>query len=241
MERRNQFANSYPALTTEALLWTMNQPSANESARDEWLRMLQDYPNRVPLLDLRRKLRDSLLQYGICPGGTDFSALNYSIGQASGREWHSWFECYEWGTSVVPKSPITPEQTNHLDRLEAKLADEMMYAIFIHVARVLENIGQGWVSYAPDGNPSDILIQVVDAVIRQIGIRRLHKFSSYFHTGNRQNLPSYSERYINRIANVSADDVIEQLIPSKAGIASSNSIALDPDKLYLVPSSCIEY
>ncbi|WP_247216949.1 DEAD/DEAH box helicase [Synechococcus sp. C9] len=235
MERRNQFANSYPALTTEALLWTMNQPSANESARDEWLRMLQGYPNRVPLLDLRRKLRDSLLQYGICPGGTDFSALNYSVGQNSGREWHSWFECYNWGASVVPVSPITPEQTNHLDRLEAKLADEMMYAIFIHVARVLENIGQGWVSYSPIGNPSDVLIQVVDAVIRQIGIRRLHKFSSYFHIGNRQNLPSYSERYINRIANVSADDVIEQLIGSKAGIASSSSIALDPDKLYLAP------
>jgi len=235
MERRNRFANAYPTLTTEALLWSMNLPSANESARGEWLKMLRGYPNRVPLVDLRRKLRDSLLQYGICPGGTDFSALNYSVGQGSGREWHSWFECYNWGTSVLPIFPITPEQTNHLDRLEGKLADEMMYAIFIHIARVLENIGQGWVSYSPVGNPSDVLIQVVDAVIRQLGIRRLDRYSSYFHQGNNQNLPGYAERYSNRISDISISSVLQQFTSSNVGIVGSNSLALDPDRLYLVP------
>ncbi|MCJ2544621.1 C-terminal helicase domain-containing protein [Thermostichus vulcanus] len=134
----------------------------------------------------------------------------------------------------APKSSITPEQNNHLDRIEAKLADEMMYAIFIHVARVLENIGQGWVSYSPVGNPSDVLVQVVDAVIRQLGIRRLHRYSSYFRPGDTQNLPRYSERYSNRVTDISSADVLRQLTDSNAGIASSNSIALNPDKLYLV-------
>jgi Lhr-like helicase len=234
-ERRNRFINTYPALTTEALLWSMNLPVANTVAREEWLAMLQSYPNRIPLLDLRRKLRDSLLQFGICPGGTDFSALNYSVGQNSGREWHPWFDCYDWGTSVVPISSITPEQTNHLDRLEGKLADEMMYAIFVHVARVLENIGQGWVSYSPIGNAPDVLVQVVDAVIRQLGIHRLHKYSKHSHLGKNQNLPGYSERYSNRVTNISSSDVLQQLIGSNAAIASSNSLALNPDSLYLVP------
>ena len=234
-ERRNRFSNTYPALTTEALYWSMNQPSANKVVREEWLNMLQSYPNRVPLQDLRRKLRDSLLQYGICPGGTDFSALNYSVGQGAGREWHPWCDCYNWNTSVVPISPITPEQTNHLDRLEGKLVDEMMYAIFIHVARVLENIGQGWVSYSPVGNASEVLVQVVDAVIRQLGIRQLHRYSKYFRRGDKQNLPGYSERYSDHITNVSSDGVRQQLTGSDAAIASSNGLALNPDRLYLVP------
>lgn len=238
-ERRNRFANRYPDLTTQALFWNANLPFSNESAGTEWLRMLRDYPNRVPLLDLRRKLRDSLLQHGICPGGTDFSALNYSVGQNSGKEWHSWFGCYEWGTSVVPVSSITPEQNNHLDRLEVKLADEMMYAIFIHVARVLENIGQGWVSYSPVGNPSDVLIEMVDAVIRQLGIRRLHRYSSYFHPGDNRGLPGYSERYSNRITSASSTDVPRQLIDSNAGIASGNCLTLNPDQLYLVPPTIL--
>lgn len=236
LNRRNRFANSYPPLTTEALLWSMDQSPANKEVRDEWLNMLRNYPGRVPLLDLRRKLRDALLQYGICPGGTDFTALNYSVGQDSGRERHPWFECYNWNisTSVAPISSITPEQTNHLDRLEIKLADEMMYAIFVHVARVLENIGQGWVSYSPSGSASDDLIQVVDAVIRQLGIRRLHRYSSYFRLGDNQSLPQYSERYINCSNGISPTDVMQQLT-SSAGIASGNSLVLNPDKLYLVP------
>ncbi|WKT81068.1 DEAD/DEAH box helicase [Thermosynechococcus sp. PP45] len=237
--KADEFSNRYLEIAREAERWMRNQRAQNESARTEWLRMLRDYPNRVPLLDLRRKLRDALLQYGICPGGTDLSALNYSVGQGAGKEWHPWFECYDWpddwGKPVVQVYPITPEQTNHCDRLEAKLADEMMYAIFIHSARVLENIGQGWVSYSPVGNASDVLVQVVDAVVRQLGTRRLHRYSSYFHEGTNQKLPGYSERYCNRIANVSSADVLRQLADSKAGIASGNCLALNPDRLYLVP------
>ncbi|WP_216634582.1 DEAD/DEAH box helicase [Gloeomargarita lithophora] len=237
IQKADEFSNRYLDIAREAERWMRNQRPQNDSARSEWLRMLRDYPNRVPLLDLRRKLRDSLLQYGICPGGTDFSALNYSVGQNSGREWHSWLECYNWGISVVPTSPIIPEQTNHLDRLEGKLAYEMMYAIFIHAARVLENIGQGWVSYSPVGHSSDVLIQVADAVIRQLGIRRLHKYSSYFHQGSKQDLPDYSKRYSNRIANDFFTNVLQQLTGSHVGMPSGKSLALDPDKLYLVPPS----
>lgn len=239
IQKADEFSNRYLEIVREAERWMRSQRSQNEGARTEWLKMLREYPNRVPLLDLRCKLRDSLLQYGICPGGTDFTALNYSVGQSGGREWHSWFSCYDWRTPVVPISPITPEQNNHLDRLEGKLADEMMYAIFVHVARVLENIGQGWVSYSPVDNASDVLIQVVDAVIRQLGIRRLHRYSSYFRPGTDQNLPRYSEKYSSIITNISASDVLQQLIGSNAAIASSNSLALNPDSLYLVPPTIL--
>lgn len=229
------FSNRYLEITREAERWMRNHPPQNKNARNEWLRMLKDYPRRVSLLDLRRQLRDSLLQYGICPGGTDFSSLNYSVGQGSGKEWHPWFDCYSWDIQVIPLSAITPEQNNHLDRLEAKLTDEIMYALFVHVARVLENIGQGWVSYAPADNPSNTLIEVVDAVIRQLGVRRLHRYSSYFKPGNNESLPCYSDRYISRISDVSTSDVLEQLTRSNAGIASDRGIVLNPDKLYLIP------
>lgn len=238
-QKADEFSNRYLEIAREAERWMRSERPQNDNFRNDWLKMLREYPNRVSLLDLRRKLRDSLLRYGICPGGTDFSALNYSIGQNSGRVWHPWFDCYEWGRSVVPVSPSTPEQTNHLDRLEGKLADEMMYAIFIHVARVLENIGQGWVSYSPVGNPPDVLVQVVDAVIRQLGIRRLHRYSSYFRLGNNKNLPGYCERYSKRVTGISSADVCQQLTASSAGIDSSNSLVLNPDRLYLVPPSTL--
>ncbi|QLL29539.1 DEAD/DEAH box helicase [Thermosynechococcus sichuanensis E542] len=235
IRKADEFSNRYLEIVREAERWMRKQRPQNENARNEWLRMLKNYPHRVPLLDLRRQLRDSLLEYGICPGGTDFSSLNYSVGQGSGKEWHPWFDCYSWDIPVVPVSAITAEQKNHLDRLEAKLTDEIMYALFVHVARVLENTGQGWVSYAPADNPSNTLIEVVDAVIRQLGVRRLHRYSSYFKPGNNKSLPRYSDKYISRISDVSKSDVLEQLTKSNAGIASDRGIVLNPDKLYLVP------
>ncbi|HEY9694172.1 MAG TPA: DEAD/DEAH box helicase [Oculatellaceae cyanobacterium] len=232
--RRNQFINANPTLVNEALFWVMGLPASNQQAHNQWLDLLQRYPQRIPLLDLRRAVRDKLLEYGICPGGTDFKALKYSVGQGSGQNWQPWFDCYNWtGNSITPIVAPTPQQSNHINRLEDMLTDELMYAIFPHIARTIEGLAQGWVSYQAQGNPSPRLIEATEAVIRQLGTRKLHRYFPYFRVGNNSNLPKFAERYINRTGLAPAD-VQQQLTQLQACISSSNGLALDPDRLYLV-------
>jgi hypothetical protein len=77
MFRRNRFLNADRALTNEARDWIDDFPSSNQQARDEWLGLLQRYPERISLLNLRDRVRDALLNYGICPGKPGFETLNY--------------------------------------------------------------------------------------------------------------------------------------------------------------------
>lgn len=231
--RRNQFVNENPTLVNEALFWVMDLPVSNPQARNQWLDLIQRYPERIPLLNLRRTIRDALLLYGICPGGSDFLALNYSVGQSKSQQWQPWYNCYNWtGSSVTPIVNATTQQTNHISRLEDMLTDELMYALFQHIARTLEGLGEGWVSYQPQNNPSPKLVQVTEAVIRQLGIRKLHRYSRYLPPGS-NTLQAYLERYIKRTGE-SVTAIEQQLTKSQVAITSSKGFALDPDQLYLV-------
>ncbi|MEG5021474.1 DEAD/DEAH box helicase [Microcoleus sp. AT8-B1] len=234
MERRNRFGNAYSTQVNEAVSWVMDSPPFNPQARNQWLDLLQRYPQRILLLDLRRTVRDKLLEYGICPGGTDFKALKYSLGQGNGQNWQPWFDCYHWGSnSVIPIVSPTPQQSNHINRLEDLLTAELMYAIFPHIARTIEGLGQGWVSYQPQGNPTPNLIQATEAVIRQLGTRKLHRYFPYFRLGTDSNLSNFAQRYITKTSLAPAD-IQQQLIQSHVGIPSGGGLALDPDRLYLV-------
>jgi len=234
MERRNRFGNAYSTQVNEAVSWVMDSPPFNPQARNQWLDLLQRYPQQILLLDLRRTVRDKLLEYGICPGGTDFKALKYSLGQGNGQNWQPWFDCYHWGSnSVTPIVSPTPQQSNHINRLEDLLTAELMYAIFPHIARTIEGLGQGWVSYQPQGNPTPNLIQATEAVIRQLGTRKLHRYFPYFRLGTDSNLSNFAQRYITKTSLAPAD-IQQQLIQSQVGIPSGGGLALDPDRLYLV-------
>ncbi|RKZ56070.1 MAG: DEAD/DEAH box helicase [Candidatus Parabeggiatoa sp. nov. 2] len=235
LTRRNRFANANTTLASEALLWVMDLPPTNQPARNEWLALLQRYPNRVPLLELRNKVRDALLIYGICPGGSTFETMNYSVGQGGGKQWLPWFQCYNWteGTATPLVTP-TEEQSRHIDYLGTKLSDALMFLLFMHIARTFEGIGQGWLSYQHQGKPSNKITQATEAVIRQLGIRRLHIYSPYFRLGNDETLPAFARRYLENIP-LEQKIVQQQLLLSKAGIPGSNSVRLDPNELYLVP------
>ena len=234
MERRNRFGNAYLNLVNEAMSWVMDSPPFNPQARNQWLDLLQRYPQRIPLLNLRQTIRDELLNYGICPGGSDFRALKYRVGQSGGQQWEPWFKCYDWGSNAVTQiiAP-TQQQSNHITRLEDMLTEELMYALFPHIARTLEGLGQGRVSYQPQGNPSPKLVEATEAVIRQLGIRKLHRYFPYFRLGNDSTLSNFAQRYIKR-TNLLIADVQQQLIQSQVGIPSNGGLALDPDRLYLV-------
>lgn len=232
----SQFANANPTLVAAASLWMMNLPASNLQAQNEWLSLLRRYPDRVALRDLVQKVRNELLKYGICPGGSNRRTLNYLVGQGRGRQQYPWFDCYDWaGTTVTTISPISNEQTRHIDLIEAKLTEELMYALFPHIARTFEGLGQGSVSYEPQNNPPPRLIEAVDAVIRELGIRKLHNFSSNtFYPGSNDDLRGFASRYVER-TNLMSEDVRQQLLQSQVGLSSNNGLVLNPARLYLVP------
>lgn len=228
-------------LRTEALMWLMNLPPANASARDAWLAILQAYPGRIVLSDLLGTVRDSLLRLGMCPGGSSKSAIRYHGGGGEGQTWLPWFTCYDWRPVQQQRQELpaqivnpSPQQRNHLARMEDLLIGELMYALFPHMARTLEGLGQGWVSFRPQDNPLPQLVATTDAVIRQLGVRRLHQYAEHFWAGSEDRLRPFSARYINNCG-ITTAEVHQQLLRSGAALSSANGIALAPNGLTLVP------
>ena len=241
--RYSQFANSNQTLVSTATFWLMNLPVTNLQAQNEWLSLLQRYPDRIALRDLIQKVGDELLKYGICPGGSSSKVLSYFIGQNRGRQQQPWFDCFKWDEeTVTAKFPLSNEQNRHIDFMEGKLTEELMYVLFRHVARTLEGLGQGWLTYLSQSSPSAKLIQVVDAVIRELGIRQLHYLNSNtFYPGSNNSLPKFAIRYIEQVELISAnsdltpENVEQELIQSQAALSSDKGLVLNPNKLYLMP------
>lgn len=230
---RDRFQNANTVLATEALSWIMNLPSSNLQASNEWIELLRRYPERIPFMFFRKKVRDVLLSLGICPGGSSLDVLLYPRHRTQQKPW---FECYDWtntNNSVVRIIYPTQEQSDHLQLIEDKLTNELMYALFPHVARTVESLGQAWISYQPQDNTLLSVIQATEATIRSLGIRKLHPYSKSIQQGNDLNLPKYIQRYVER-AGLDPEDIRQQLIQSQAGIPSSNGLVLDPNNLYLM-------
>ncbi|HSH80001.1 MAG TPA: DEAD/DEAH box helicase [Herpetosiphonaceae bacterium] len=230
-------AATSPNLVAEAVMWSMNMPTTPEqqATRDEWLRLIQTYPGRVPLRNLRDTIRDRLLVIGLSPGGSSFSAIRYQAGTAGAQQWMPWYTCFDWSTGK-PGALVhpTPQQRNHIGRMDDMLMSEIMYALFPHNARTLEGLGQGWISYQPYGNPLPELIDSVEAVIRQLGTRRAHQYAEYFRAGTEDTLRPFSRQYAAHRGHTTVE-VQQQLLQSGAAIPSANCLALAPDNLTLVP------
>ncbi len=233
--RRSRFNSVEREMTSEAFSWWSNMPPLNRSALSIWLATLRRYPQRVPLRSLQGIIRDTLLELGLCPGGSSFRANNYKIGMGKSEKGHPWYECYDWTANPISRLyPAQPSQDEHVAYLEACLSKELMYALFPHIARTLEGLGQGWVSYDTQENSPEILIQTTDAIIRQLGTRRRHIASEYFPPGPDDKLAKLSLKYLS-VAGIDQTDVKQQLLQSAAATTTARGLALDPAKLYLVP------
>jgi hypothetical protein len=232
---RQRFTEATPPLiVTESLMWAMGISSTNPQAREEWVSLLRDYPGPVPLANLRGTTFQEMLTQGICPGGSAFKAKWY---YTNDKERSLWYSCYNWQSGTPQEWPgATEAQSSHIKRLSINLMDEMMYALFPHMARTLEGLGQGWVSYRPPSNVLPEVRDVVDAVIRQLGSRRLHSYSWRFKAGSDDTLRDYTRAYINQ-SGTGVDDtqVQKQLLDSGAAIPSQEGLVLAPDKLMLRP------
>ncbi|MEQ9549873.1 MAG: hypothetical protein RIM23_09670 [Coleofasciculus sp. G3-WIS-01] len=121
-----RFATANANLISEASMWCMGAPPINQSARRVWEELLQLYPGRVPLANLRGTIRDALVKQGICPGGSAFKAKKY---KSSEGYWDDWFNCYDWSNDV-PQPLVNPteRQRDHIPRMEALLVEEVIYA-----------------------------------------------------------------------------------------------------------------
>ena len=158
-----KFQSAHQGLALEMMNWLLGSPSANQDTLDRLMNMIVEYPGRIPLPELRNVVRDLILSLGMNPGGTSYRLLQYRVE----REYHDWYKCYNWqGGSPQERTDLVQQAIRLLGQIDASLMSELMYALFPHVARTLESLGQGWVTYQLYGNPTDQVVQATDAVIR---------------------------------------------------------------------------
>lgn len=232
MEGFRRFQTTNASIVTEAQWWLMGMPATDQTTRDKWIEMLISYPGRVPLVDLRNTVRDELLRLGICPAEPTRRAKWFEVRP---KEWGPWYAAYDWSGPVPRlKSTAGSAAANHATLLESRLMGELMYALFPHMARTWEGLGQGWVSYRPWEAPSQSVIDATEAAIRSMGIRRQHTYADWFTPGSEQNLRRMVQRYVEELGLMSVN-VERQLTESHAAVTSSSGLVLNPDNLMLVP------
>lgn len=226
--RNFQLANQ--GLALEMLNWLLNNPPGNQDTFDTLMDMIVEYPGRIPLAEIRGVVRNLMLNLGTNPGGTSHQLLQYRVDS----EYHDWYESYNWeGTTPQERTDIVPQASRLLGQIDSSLMSELMYALFPHVARTLESLGQGWVTYQQVGNPTDRVVEVTDAVIRLLGTRRAHRYAEYFGQGDSTRFPAAVRDYLKE-AEIPNTTVEQQLIQSNVGIGGRYSIGLDPENLYLM-------
>lgn len=230
---RSEFQDANPRLAGEMMSWFGNLPPANQQAFENLMHMMTEYPGRIPLSELRNVVRNLMRGLGTNPGGTAHRLLQYRVE----REYHDWYECYNWPDDPdyppQERTDLLPQAIRLLGQIDNSLMSELMYALFPHVARTLESLGQGWVTYQRYGNPTDQVVQATDAVIRLLGTRRAHRYAEYFEPGNSNELPAFARRYLTN-AGISDITVEQQLTQSHVGVGGLYRVGLDPEHLYLM-------
>ena len=225
-----EFQSANPRFALEMMNWFLGRPPVDQDIFNTLMNMIVEYPGRIPLAEIRKAVHNKMLSLGTNPGGTSHRFLQYEVE----REYHDWYECYNWqGDSPQERTDIVPQASRLLGQIDSSLMSELMYAIFPHVARTLESLGQGWVTYQQVGNPTNRVVEVTDAVIRLLGTRRAHRYAEYFVRDNSFNFPAAIRDYLEN-ANIPETTVKQQLIQSNVGIGGLYSIGLDPENLYLI-------
>ncbi len=216
----------------EARNWCDEEPIENEVARQKFLALVRNFPGPVPLEALRGPMFNRLLARGICPGGSEGRVLRYRFADKDRRPWH---DLWDWN-SVGANTKIgrTDTQINHFGRLQDALLGELMYALFPHMARTFEGLGQGYISYLPAGEPTPALKNAVEGVIRQLGVRRQYLYARYVDPGDNGKMRSFSRDYLG-FTKQTESRVLNELLASGAGSASARGLVINPLRLALMP------
>lgn len=235
---QNTGADSVPqlddSLNTQLLQWLIEIPTTNKDAFNRLMTMVKNYPGRVPLTAIRDSVKSEMLRMGFNPGGNGFWETNYRVREGNNDEYYPWHRCYDWSQdSPELKHDLPQEARRLLDNIDTALMQELMLTLFLHSVRTLESLGAGWATYEPQGAPDDTVMRATEMVIRMLGVRRNHRYSSSFFAGEEARLPRYISKYLNRIK-VSEAEVINQLAAADIAVPGDPSLGLDPDNLYVV-------
>lgn len=235
-ERFVRFNNSNPNLIVEAVSFISGFPSSNRQIRQYWEQLLSNFKIQVPLAQLRLKVREKLLEIGICPGGALPSILTYREGSTNS----DWFKCYDWRNSETISETLNPtdSQNRHITKMNNRLLAEIMYCFFSHRSRTIENVGIGWISAQYLNNVRTIEAQLMDVIIRELGIRRNYLYSDYLREGTSNELPRFIEQFIQKLNESNLEiqineTLIRNHLLNSCCISSSNHLAVDPNRLYL--------
>lgn len=225
------FANSHMELDGEISRWLNNRPLMYADRLQTWLGLLHNYKGAISLQDLAQIIAQQLLDLGINPGGTKQGVMGYYD-----DKYRFWYECYQWDKRpVTKKGSLSDPQEKLLGRIQTALMEELMYTLFPHNAsRSLEGLGQAWVSYSTQRSPDDPIYQLSNLVIRQLGSRRRHKYADYFYSGDRYDLSKAMQKLLESIG-VNTKQVVDELRQHEVGVSGNNWLALNPDKLYIMP------
>lgn len=215
----------------EAWPWAFDAPAANAHAREEWERLLREYPGRVPIERIALAVDRALLEGGICPGGAAFESAWIDYGAR--KPWH---QLYNWDANGPQRRALVdPKERQHEERLRAALEGELLFTAFHHMARGFEGLGEGRMTYRPTPGAKPEVVLAAEAVIRMLGVRRKHSRGDYYYPGTRDDLPPMVTRpYLSAIG-VSASEVARELVDAGVGIPSESGLFLQPEALCLQP------
>jgi DEAD/DEAH box helicase domain-containing protein len=174
-ESARSFEEFDEELANRATRWARGRLTPTESTSQDLLAMVAGYPTRFPVPKVAMASFRELLKCGICPGGTERDFLSFREGENG--PYMPWWSCYDWqGGAPCPRDPLSGEQRAHISSMEQGLLAEIMYALFPHKARTFEGLGQGWVTFRSLNQISAQQRQLLDAIIRMLGFRRLHTY-----------------------------------------------------------------
>jgi len=228
--RMQYFVSTHDELDAEATRWMNNRPPVNQGVYQQWINLLTNYGGATSLPRLISIIARQLLGLGINPGGTTHDVMRYF----DERE-YPWYDCYQWNNDpIVNKVPLLPAQERLIERIHASLMGEVMYALFPHMARSLEGLGQGWVTYSTTRLTDDRIRLATNLVIRQLGSRRRHSYADHFVPGDRDTMPKPVGDFLKHIVIESAD-IQRELMSNQVAVTGRSGLSLDPRQLYIVP------
>ncbi|MCS6925254.1 MAG: DEAD/DEAH box helicase [Candidatus Binatia bacterium] len=230
-----EFAQSIDAaLRAELQDWLDDREATNKEKRRFVEKLVQWYPNQLPLTELRSRIWSKLLRLGINPGGPRHEALRYRGINNNGVDW---FECFEWDEEGVPQQKGSGiAEREYRQRLEAFLTEAILFNLYPHLARSCEALGLGYLTFDYDDALSDLERDACHAVIRLLATRKRHSYSDFHRQGKEDRLPKYAERYV-RFLGLDPKRISEILRRSGAAIEADDGIALNPDHLLFMPVS----
>jgi len=191
-----------------------------------------------PIIRLAADAAASLLSQGMNPGGFTQDVLWTDPQRRRG----SWRDLYDWAAGAAPQaknpSVLTPQQQDHLRRIQDRALAEAMNIVFASGRRSLESVR---IAFATTDRirhqaQSPLVQEAADGVIRLLGARR--RLSTHGACYFQVNPPAYVTGYLTAVAQQNGTDPTAFQQEVIAYLASSGVLKQDQQVL-IVQELCL--